>query len=101
MASPSHGMSDGPIRLLLVDDHIAFRELLALRLAQEPDFLVTAEAGSLAEVHQVLSRVAVDVALVDLALPDGGGVELIHGLRAVHGEARVLVLTAREDRHEH
>ena len=65
-------MSDGPIRLLLVDDHIAFRELLALRLAQEPDFLVIAEASSLAEIRQVLSRVTVDVALVDLALVDGG-----------------------------
>jgi two-component system, NarL family, response regulator DevR len=94
-------MSDGPIRLLLADDQIAFRELLALRLAQEPDFRVTAEAGSLAEVRQVLSRVAVDVALVDLALPDGSGVELIRDLRAVHREARVLVLTASEDRHAH
>jgi DNA-binding NarL/FixJ family response regulator len=94
-------MSNGPIRLLLADDQIAFRELLALRLAQEPDFRVTAEAGSLAEVRQVLSRVAVDVALVDLALPDGSGVELIRDLRAVHREARVLVLTASEDRHEH
>lgn len=92
-------MSDGPIHLLLADDHIAFRELLALRLAQEPDFRVTAEAGSLAEVRQVLNRVAVDVALVDLALPDGSGVELIHDLRTRNPEARVLVLTASEDRH--
>jgi len=37
-------MSDGPIRLLLVDGYIAFRELLAVRLTQEPDFRVIAEA---------------------------------------------------------
>jgi hypothetical protein len=60
-------------RLLLVDGHIAFRELLALRLAQEPDFRVVAEASSLAEIRQELRQVAVDVALVELALPDGGG----------------------------
>ncbi len=95
-----HGMSDGPIRLLLVDDHIAFRELLALRLAQEPDFLVIAEASSLAEIRQVLSRVTVDVALVDLALVDGGA-ELIRDLRTLNPEARVLVVTASEDRHDH
>jgi two-component system response regulator DevR len=94
-------MSDGPIHLLLLDEQIAFRELLALRLAQEPDFTVVAEGSSLAEVGQVLSRVAVDVALIELVLPDGSGVELIRDLRAVHREARVLVLTASEDRHEH
>jgi DNA-binding NarL/FixJ family response regulator len=94
-------MSDDPIRLLLVDGHVAFRELLALRLAQEPDFVVIAEASSLAEIHLVLSRVEIDVALVDLALADGGGVELIQDLRILNPEARVLVVTANEDQHEH
>jgi CheY-like chemotaxis protein len=93
--------SNGPIHLPLIDGHIVFRELLALRLAQEPDFLVIAEAGSLAEIRQVLSRVEVDVALVELALADGGGVELIRDLRTHNPEARVLVLTASEDRHAH
>ena len=94
-------MSDDPIRLLLVDGQTLFRELLALRLAQEPDFRVVAEASSLAEIRQELRQVAVDVALVELALPDGRGVELIRDLRAVHREARVLVVTTSEDRHEH
>jgi DNA-binding NarL/FixJ family response regulator len=94
-------MSEGSIHLLLVDGHIAFRELLALRLTQEPDFTVVAEASSLAEIRQELRRVAVDVALVDLALADGGGVELIRDLRTLNPEARVLVVTASEDRHEH
>jgi two-component system nitrate/nitrite response regulator NarL len=94
-------MSDGPIRLVLVDGHVAFRELLALRLAQEPDFLVIAEAGSLAEVRQGLSRVDVDVALVELALADGGAVKLIRDLRTSHREAHILVVTASEDRREH
>jgi DNA-binding NarL/FixJ family response regulator len=94
-------MSDGPIHLLLVDGHTLFREVLALRLAQEPDFRVVAEARSLAEIRQELRQVAVDVALVELALPDGSGVELIHDLRTLNPEARVLVLTASEDRHEH
>jgi DNA-binding NarL/FixJ family response regulator len=93
-------MSDDPIRLILVDGLTAFRELLALRLTQEPDFTVVAEAGSLAEIRQMLSRVAVDVALVDLAPPDGGSVDLIRDLHALNPEARVLVLTATEDRRE-
>jgi two-component system nitrate/nitrite response regulator NarL len=94
-------MSDGPVRLLLIDGLMAFRELLALRLAQEPDFLVIAEASSLAEISQVVRRVEIDVALVDLLLADGDGVELIHDLRTLNPEARVLVLTVSEDRHAH
>jgi DNA-binding NarL/FixJ family response regulator len=101
LRSRAHGMSDGPVHLLLVDGHIVFRELLALRLAQEPDFVVIAEASSLAEVRQVLSRVAVDVALVDLELPDGNGVDLIRDVGALNPAAHVLVVTANEDRHEH
>ena len=94
-------MSDGPIHLLLVDGHTLFRELLALRLTQEPDFRVVAEASALAEIRQELRQVAVDVALVELALPDGRGVELIRDLRAVYREARVVVVTTSEERHEH
>jgi DNA-binding NarL/FixJ family response regulator len=93
-------MSEGSIRLLLVDGLTAFRELLALRLTQEPDFTVVAEAGSLAEIRQMLSQVAIDVALVDLAPLDGGSVDLIRDLHALNPEARVLVLTATEDRRE-
>ena len=94
-------MSDGPIRLLLIDVHTLYRELLALRLAQEPDFRVIAEASSLTEIRQELRQVAVDIALVELAPQDGGGAELIRDLRAVQREARVLVVTPSTDRREH
>jgi DNA-binding NarL/FixJ family response regulator len=94
-------MSDGKVSLLLVDHHIAFRELLALRLTQEPDFTVVAEASSLAEVRQVLSQVTVNLAVVDLELPDGSGVALIRDLRTFNPESQVLVVTASEDRHAH
>jgi DNA-binding NarL/FixJ family response regulator len=97
----SESFADNPIHLLLVDGQPLFRDLLALRLAQEPDFLVVAEASSLGEIRQVMSGVQVDIALVDLALPDGDGMELIRDLRALNPEARVLVVTASEDRHEH
>src|SRR5215212_6871392 len=93
-------MSEGPIRLLLIGGHTLYRELLALRLAQEPDFRVIAAASSLMEIRQELRQVAVDVALVELALPDGGGVELIRDLRTLNPDARVLVLTASEEQHE-
>ena len=68
-------------RVLLVDDHAAFREPLAFMFDQEPDFEVVAQAGSLAEARRVLD--GIDLAVVDLSLPDGNGTELIGELRAV------------------
>src|SRR5688572_30743752 len=94
-------MSEGAIRLLLLDDHSSFRELLALRLAWEPDLTVVAEVGSLAEARQIMSQIEADVALVDLDVPDGSGVQLIRDLRAKNPQAQVLVLTASGNRHEY
>jgi DNA-binding NarL/FixJ family response regulator len=89
------------IRLLLVDDHASSREALALLLGREPDLAVVAEAGSLAEARRALAGAEVDVALVDLELPDGSGVDLIRDLRAANPEALALVVTGSGDRHEH
>jgi DNA-binding NarL/FixJ family response regulator len=91
------------IRLLLVDDHASFRELLALRLEREPDIAVVGEAGSLAAARMVLRDLSdgIDVALVDLDLPDGSGTELIRELRRENSEVLVVVLTASGDRRRH
>ena len=94
-------MSVGVIRVLLLDDHTSFRELLALRLVQEPDLAVVMEAGSLAVGRQAVGQVEVDVALVDLDLPDGSGVELIRDLRRMNPQAQAVLLTASGDRHLH
>jgi DNA-binding NarL/FixJ family response regulator len=94
-------MSADIIRVLLLDDHTSFRELLALRLARERDLAVVVEASSLAEGRQAVSQVEADVALVDLDLPDGSGVELIRDLRTVNPQAQAVLLTASGDRHLH
>ncbi len=61
------------IRVLLVEDHAAFREALAFLLNREPDLEVAAQAGSLAEARKALPQGGFDVAVVDLGLPDGDG----------------------------
>ena len=83
-------------RVLLVDDHAAFREPLAFMFDREPEFEVVAQAGSLAEARRNLG--VIDLAVVDLDLPDGDGTELIGELRAANPEGMVLVLTASVDR---
>ena len=68
------------LRVMLVEDHLAFRQALAFMLMREPDLEVVAQAGSLAQAREMLDR-RLDVAVLDLALPDGDGRDLIGELR--------------------
>src|SRR5215204_2678543 len=80
------------IRVMLVEDHAAFRQSLAALLSQAPDVEVVAQAGSLAQARQLLYT-PLDVAVLDLALPDGDGRELIGELRRRNADISVLVLS--------
>jgi DNA-binding NarL/FixJ family response regulator len=79
-------------RVMLVEDHAAFRQSLAVLLEREPDLQVVAQAGSRAEARQMLDT-RLDVAVLDLALPDGDGRDLIGELRQANAGISVLVLT--------
>ena len=86
-----------PLKVMLVEDHTAFREALAFKLSGEPDIEVVAQAGSLAEAREVPEgglEGCLDVAVVDLGLPDGDGSVLIGELRKSHPGASVVVLSA-------
>ena len=85
-------MTVSPIRVLLVEDHAYVREALALALARESDLAVVGQAGSLVEARGRLANV--DVAVVDLDLPNGDGAALIAELHAVSPRASALALTA-------
>lgn len=86
------------IRVMLVDDHSSFRQPLAFMLDREPDITVVGQAGTLAEAESLKDDA--DIAVVDLDLPDGSGVDLIRDLRIVNPHAAVLVLTASTNRDE-
>src|ERR671933_515369 len=86
------------IRVLLVEDHASLRQSLGFLLALQPDITVIGQAGSLAEARRMLE--GVDVAIVDLGLPDGSGVELVRELRAANPHGAALILTASLDRRE-
>jgi DNA-binding NarL/FixJ family response regulator len=88
-------------RILLVEDHASFRQTLAFVFDREPEFEVVAQAGSLAEAHQVIDGLEVDLGVMDLSLPDGEGIELIKDLREANPHFAALVLTASLDRAEH
>ena len=82
------------VRIMLVEDHLSFRQALAFLLWREPDIEVVAQAGSLAQAREVLVDRHLDVAVVDLALPDGNGRELFGELRRTNRGISVVVLSA-------
>lgn len=80
------------IRLLLVDDHVSFREPLAFMLDLEHDIAVVGQAGTLLEARPLLPLA--DIGIFDLDLPDGNGADLIADFRRVQPRGAALVLTA-------
>ena len=81
------------IQVFIVDDHASYRNALAFMLGHQPDLTVVAEAGSLAVARALLTRTVVDVALVDLDLPDGYGLDLLPEFRETNPDAAVIVLS--------
>jgi DNA-binding NarL/FixJ family response regulator/signal transduction histidine kinase len=88
----------GEARVLLVEDHQTVREAIAAMFEREPDFAVVGQAGSLAQARGMLE--GVDVAILDLGLPDGYAGDLIAELREASPGAQVLVLSASLNREE-
>ena len=82
------------LRLLLVEDHAAFRGALEFVLNRQPDLQVVGRCGSLAECRGLRNLCEVDVTLLDLHLPDGDGADLIEDLREANPRMKVLILSA-------
>ncbi len=82
------------LRLLLLDDHVLFREGLRRLLVTEPDVETVAECGTLAEAVAVLSRSAVDVVLLDFDLGDETGTRFITHANQTGYKGKILMVTA-------
>src|ERR1035438_7700242 len=88
------------IRLLLVDDHILFRDGLSRLLALEPDLEVVAGCGTVAEALVIVARAPVDIVLLDYDLGEDHGSHFLSSARRTGFAGKVLMVTAGIDRKE-
>ena len=84
------------ISVLLVDDHILFREALSSLINRQPDFHVIGEAGSVSEAIPLALELKPDLVLMDFSLPDGTGLEATQAILARNPDISIVFLTMHE-----
>jgi DNA-binding NarL/FixJ family response regulator len=85
-----------PIRIFSIDDHPLMREGIAAIIRNEPDMLLVAEASNGREAIQGFREHRPDITLMDLRLPDIGGIDAMVAIRTEFADARIIMLTTFE-----
>ncbi len=85
------------VRVFLVDDHEVVRVGVSALIDAEDDMEVVGEAGTVSDAISRISIAKPDVALLDVRLPDGTGVELCRDIRSNHPEVACVMLTSHSD----
>ena len=81
------------IRVLTVDDHALLREGIAKLIGNQSDMELVAEASNGREAVELFRKHRPDVTLMDLQMPEMGGIDAISAIRGELPEARIIVLT--------
>ena len=81
------------IRVLVADDHAVVRRGVVQILDEAPDLVAAGEASSGRQVLQKVQENDYDVLVLDIGMPDGSGLEVLHQLRTLRPELRVLILS--------
>ena len=85
------------MNILLVDDHVLFREGLASLLNAQPDLCVVGEAGSAPEAVELAHKLQPDLILMDVGLPEGSGVDATRAILGSRPETNVVFLTMHDE----
>ncbi len=85
------------VRVFLLDDHQVVREGLRKLLEAEDDLEVVGDSGSAVDALAVVGLVQPDVAVLDVRLPDGDGVQVCREIRAAHPQVACLMLSSFAD----
>lgn len=84
--------------VFIVDDHPLIREWLATLIRQQPDLAVCGEAETAFEAFQAISQLRPAVAIVDISLKDGSGLELVKDITTLRPPIAAIVLSVHDER---
>jgi two-component system response regulator DevR len=85
------------VRIFLLDDHELVRTGLRTLLTAEDDMEVVGEAGTAAQALALIADLLPDVAILDVRLPDGNGIEVCREIQSLHPTVHCLMLTSYSD----
>jgi DNA-binding NarL/FixJ family response regulator len=84
-------------KVLIVDDHPMMRQGLAQLIDNEPDLKVIAEADTGGQGLDIVVKEKLDLAVLDISLPDRNGLELIKDIRSVKPELPILIISMHDE----
>jgi two-component system, NarL family, nitrate/nitrite response regulator NarL len=87
----------GPIRILLVDDHMHAREGMRTIVSAVPDFVVVGEASSGEEALMLTEKLVPDVILMDINMPGMGGLEAVKVIKSAQPSVKIIMVTVSDD----
>ena len=82
-----------PLRILVVDDHVAVRRAVCSLLRSQPDFEVTCEAADGLEAIQKAQELRPDVIVLDISMPELNGLQAARQIRQVAPESEIVFLS--------
>ena len=88
----------GSYHIVLVDDHILFRQGLKRILDERSDLEVVGEVDCGLELLKLLKNLVPDLIILDISMPNLRGIEAIHEIKMNHPKVKILVLTMHKDR---
>jgi DNA-binding NarL/FixJ family response regulator len=97
MTKTANAKTAASTRIMIVDDHPLVREGLIGLLSAQSDFVVCGEASGAAEARHIVATMKPDVAIIDLTLTDGSGIDLIKEFKAKFSAMKLLVVSMHEE----
>jgi DNA-binding NarL/FixJ family response regulator len=79
-------------RVVLVEDHVTYRQCFRIALEAQSTFKVVGEAGRARDALRLIDELRPDMAVIDFLLPDGNGLTLIHELKRKHRNLKTVLL---------
>jgi Response regulator containing a CheY-like receiver domain and an HTH DNA-binding domain len=85
------------MKIIIVDDHILFREGLAAIIRSETDIEIIGQAGSVQEAIETVKVLKPDMVLMDFSLPDGTGADATRAILKEYPKCKIIFLTMSEE----